>query len=85
VEVTQQPTQHDGDPGGDFTPTTRWLPGELVPDTHTLTLPPDLPAGRYHLWADMYQYPSVRNLEVVSAEVPTDGKRVLLGEIQVEP
>ena len=33
----------------------------------------------------MYQYPSVRNLEVVSAEVPTDGKRVLLGEIQVEP
>jgi hypothetical protein len=85
VEVTQQPTQHDGDPGGDFTPTTRWLPGELVPDTHTLTLPPNLPTGRYHLWADMYQYPSVRNLEVVSAEVPTDGKRVLLGEIQVEP
>ncbi|MEJ2209930.1 MAG: 6-pyruvoyl-tetrahydropterin synthase-related protein [Anaerolineae bacterium] len=85
VEVTQQPTQHDGDPGGDFTPTTRWLPGELVPDTHTLSLPLDLPPGRYHLWADMYQYPSVQNLTVVSAEVPTDGKRVLLGEIQVEP
>lgn len=85
VEVTHQPTQHDGDPGGDFTPTTRWLPGELVPDTHSLSLPPNLPAGRYHLWADMYQYPSVRNLKVASAEVPTDGKRVLLGEIQVEP
>ncbi len=85
AEVTRQPTQHDGDPGGDFTPTTRWLPGELVPDTHSLTLPLDLPVGRYHLWADMYQYPSVRNLTVISAEAPTDGKRVLLGEIQVEP
>lgn len=85
ADVTHQPTQHDGDPGGEFTPTTRWLPGELVPDTHTLTLPRDLPPGRYHLWADMYQYPSVRNLPVISAEAQTDGKRVLLGEIQVEP
>jgi hypothetical protein len=85
AEVTRQPTQHDGDPGGEFTPTTRWLPGELVPDTHSLDLPVDLPPGRYHLWADMYQYPSVRNLSVISAEAPTDGKRVLLGEIQVAP
>ena len=85
AEVTRQPTQHDGDPGGEFTPTTRWLPGELVPDSHSLTLPQDLPPGRYHLWADMYQYPSVRNLSVVSAEAPTDGKRVLLGEVQVVP
>jgi hypothetical protein len=85
AEVTRQPTQHDGDPGGEFTPTTRWLPGELVPDSHSLTLPLDLPPGRYHLWADMYQYPSVRNLSVISAEAPTDGKRVLLGEVQVVP
>jgi hypothetical protein len=85
AEVTRQPAQHDGDPGGDFTPTTRWLPGELVPDTHSLALPPDLPPGRYNLWADMYQYPSVRNLAVISAETDTDGKRVLLGEILVKP
>jgi hypothetical protein len=85
AEVTGQPAQHGGDPGGEFTPTTRWLPGELVPDSHSLTLPQDLPPGRYHLWADMYQYPSVRNLSVVSAEAPTDGKRVLLGEVQVVP
>ena len=83
AEVTRQPTQHDDDPGGNFTPTTRWLPGELVPDKHSLRLPADLTPGRYHLWADMYEYPSVRNLDVVSSDLPHDGKRVLLAEIEV--
>jgi hypothetical protein len=83
AQVTRQPTQHDDDPGGNFTPTTRWLPGELVPDKHSLRLPDDLTPGRYHLWADMYEFPSVRNLVVVSSDLPHDGKRVLLAEIQV--
>jgi hypothetical protein len=83
AQVTRQPTQHDDDPGGNFTPTTRWLPGELVPDKHSLPLPDDLPPGLYHLWADMYEFPSVRNLEVVSSDLPHDGKRVLLAEIEV--
>jgi hypothetical protein len=83
ADITRQPTQHDDDPGGDYTPTTRWLPGELVPDTHRLTLPTDLPPGRYHIWADMYEFPTVRNLTVLSADAPTDGNRVLLGEVRV--
>jgi hypothetical protein len=83
ADITRQPTQHDDDPGGDYTPTTRWLPGELVPDTHYLTLPTDLSPGRYHIWADMYEFPTVRNLTVLSADAPTDGNRVLLGEVRV--
>ncbi len=83
AEVTRQPTQHDDDPGGSFTPTSRWLPGEIVPDTHYLPLPADLPPGRYNLWADMYEYPAVRNLVVLAADAPTDGRRVLLTQIQV--
>ena len=62
VDVTRQPAQHDGDPGGGFSPTTRWLPGELVPDTHHLTLPADLAPGRYRLWAGMYEHEPLRNL-----------------------
>jgi hypothetical protein len=86
--VTSQPVQHDGDPGGGFSPTTRWLPGELVPDTHHLALPVDLAPGRYLLWAGMYEYPTLRNLEIVASEAPTTGSRtavgrVLLGEIEV--
>jgi hypothetical protein len=81
--VTQQPSQHDGDPGGGFTPTTRWLPGELVPDAHPLSLPTDLAPGRYLLWAGMYEHDTVRNLTIRSSEAPSADNRVLLGEIEV--
>jgi hypothetical protein len=84
VDLTRQPAQHDGDPGRGFTPTARWLPGELVPDGHALSLPRDLAPGRYLLWAGMYEFPSLQNLAVVSSDLAHDGTRVLLGEIEVE-
>jgi hypothetical protein len=88
VGVTRQPAQHDGDPSGGFSPTTRWLPGEMIPDTHHLVLPTDLEPGRYLLWAGMYEYDTVRNLSIVGDDgigTPEDGGdgRVLLGEIEV--
>jgi hypothetical protein len=83
TDMTRQPAQHDGDPNGGFTPTTRWLPGELVPDTHHLSLPSGLDPGRYRLWAGMYEHETVRNLAVLSSETPTADGRVLLGEIEV--
>jgi len=76
-------SQHDGDPGGGYTPTTRWLPGELVPDTHTLTLPPDLPPGKYSLWAGMYDYKSGKRLPAVGKSSVEN--RLLLGTIVVSP
>ncbi len=81
--TTRQPAQHDGDPGGGFTPVARWLPGEVVADPHALVLPADLPPGDYRLWAGMYEYPTMHNLSIVAADAPTDGRRVLLGEIEV--
>jgi hypothetical protein len=81
--MTRQPAQHDGDPGSGFTPTTRWLPGELVPDTHHFALPPELEPGRYRLWAGMYEHETIRNLAILSSETPTADGRVLLGEIEV--
>jgi hypothetical protein len=83
--LTRQPSQHDGDPGGEFTPTSRWLPGELVPDMHRLSLPADMAPGRYLLWAGMYEFDTLRNLSVLEAEVPVADGRILLGEIQVLP
>ena len=38
--------QSDSDPVGGYTPTSRWKPGELIPDTHRLRLPSDLPRER---------------------------------------
>jgi hypothetical protein len=81
--MTRQPAQHDGDPGGGFTPTSRWLAGELVPDTHPIRLPVDLPPGQYRLWAGMYPSDTVQNLAVLTAAVPAADGRVLLGELSV--
>ncbi len=37
--------QSDGEPANWSRPTTSWLPGEIISDEHTLTLPADLPEG----------------------------------------
>ena len=46
--------QGDAPPRDGSWPTSRWRPGELVSSTHSLPLPPDLPAGQYTLGAGMY-------------------------------
>jgi hypothetical protein len=46
--------QSDAAPAGWARPTTGWLPGEYVLDTHTLTLPATLPAGPLSLRVGLY-------------------------------
>jgi hypothetical protein len=75
--------QHDGDPVEGFTPTTRWLPGEMVADDHTLLLPLDAPPGRYKLFAGMYEWETVRNLTILTPEAASPNNRILLGEVEV--
>jgi len=66
--------QHDGPPDQGLTPTTRWLPGEIVVDRHTVPLDSVAP-GEYRLVTGMY--------------LPLDngytnlGNLVELGQIQV--
>jgi hypothetical protein len=47
-------TQSDGEPAQWQRPTTGWLPGEIIRDSHQLTLPPDLLPGPYTLLAGLY-------------------------------
>jgi hypothetical protein len=70
--------QHDGDPVGGFTPTTRWRSGELIADRHRLPLPPGLPEGSYPLEAGMYQFQPMRNLQV---EPGSPDGRIHLGDV----
>ncbi len=74
--------QHDAAPVGGFTPTTRWRPGEIIMDTHRLTLPPDLPPGRYALRAGLYEFSNgqFRNL---TTNPPTPDNRVDLGTVDI--
>jgi hypothetical protein len=46
--------QGDGQPSGGAYPTSFWSPGETVLDERSLTLPPDLPPGDYHLVIGLY-------------------------------
>lgn len=68
--------QHDGDPGGGFTPTSRWRSGELIADRHRVPLPSGLPAGEYGLKAGMYRPEPLRNLPL---DPPTADGRIDLG------
>jgi len=47
-------TQSDGIPAEWTRPTTGWLPGEIITDVHTLTMPADAPVGEYVLSAGLY-------------------------------
>ncbi len=73
--------QHDGDPVLGFTPTTRWMAGELIVDRHELVLPQETPPGFYRIFTGMYEYETVRNLTVLEGGAPDN--RIPLGLIEV--
>ncbi|MBL7065377.1 MAG: hypothetical protein ISS49_14385 [Anaerolineae bacterium] len=70
--------QSDGVPANWTRPTTGWLPGEYITDAHTLTIPPDAPAGDYTLYAGLY----VPGGERVTA--PDGSDTILLTTITVQ-
>jgi hypothetical protein len=81
--LTTMWAQQDGDPVGGFTPTTRWLSGEVVADEHALYIPPETPPGTYKLFTGMYEWETVRNLTILTPEAATPNNRILLGEVEV--
>lgn len=75
---------HDGPPANGRYPTETWLPGDIIPDTHSLQLPEDLPPGSYRLQAGLYRPQSGQRLPAQTATGATGNEgSVLLGEINV--
>ena len=64
----------DHQPGGVYYPTTLWKPGEVLLDTHRLTIPADLAPGVYRLTAGLYSWPSMERL----------GEESTVGQLVVE-
>jgi hypothetical protein len=56
--------QHDGSPQGGYAPASSWIPGQTVSDGHSLSLPLDLPPGRYQLVVGLYDPLSGERLAV---------------------
>ncbi len=57
--------QDDSVPLDGAAPTTSWIPGEVVRDRYTLSIPPSAPAGRYTLTIGFYEPLSGRRLPLV--------------------
>jgi hypothetical protein len=70
-------SSHDGPPMGGRYPTGAWLPGDTIPDTHTLAINPALPPGTYRLNVGMYRRPSLERLTVQDAQGEEQPDRVL--------
>jgi len=72
-------SQHDGT----GFPAVSWRAGDVVLSRFALPIPPDLPAGRYQVWAGMYAYPDVTNVSVLDVAGNPAGDRVALGQVEV--
>ena len=70
-------SSHDGQPMSGRYPTGAWLPGDAIPDTHTLAIDPDLPGGIYQLNVGVYRRPSLERLIVKDADGKEQLNRVL--------
>ncbi len=77
--------QQDSEPGFFFTPTTRWQAGEFMEDFHTLAWREgeEPPAGRYLLFAGLYDPTTGQRLPVLDAAGQPAGDQVLLGEFDL--
>jgi hypothetical protein len=74
--------QSDAVPANWTRPTTGWLPGEYILDTHTLTLPDDLPAGEYVLRVGLYDPQTGARVPAAGAGAGAD-QRVEIGSISL--
>ena len=54
-------SQHDGPPGESFSPTTRWEPGEIIPDRHIIPIPSQATLSRIRVGLYTLE-PEFRNL-----------------------
>ncbi len=58
--------QQDKVPYGGVYPTNRWYPGVIVDDDYAITLPPDAPAGEYHIFIGMYDWQTGERLPLTT-------------------
>jgi hypothetical protein len=76
--------QRDQLPAGGDRPTTGWLPGEVISDSYTLSIPAAATPGSYRLRLGMYDAASGQRLPVSGAGIPSGDHLFLPEQIEVE-
>ncbi len=64
-------------------PTSSWPAGQLIPDTHILTLPDELTSGLYRLRIGLYYWQDLAHLEARDVAGSPLGTALTLTEVQV--
>lgn len=76
--------QDDAVPGQGTTPTTGWVSGEVLTDTHRLVVKPETLRGTYRLSVGMYDPITNARLPTTDRTGQTLGDHVLLQDVQIE-
>ncbi|MCP4537982.1 MAG: hypothetical protein GY832_12635 [Chloroflexi bacterium] len=76
--------QHDAEPGDGIKPTTVWEPGQGLIDRYGISLPPDLPPGRYPLIIGLYHVVTGERLAVTLDGEPI-GDHLVLFDVDIIP
>jgi hypothetical protein len=63
--------------------TSSWAPGERAWETLSLLVPPDTPPGRYQVRIGVWLPERRMQLEVAGTELPTTGRAVVAGTLEV--
>ncbi len=78
--------QWDSMPMQGASPTSGWLPGEIIVDTHRVLMMKDTPPWKYDIFVGMYDSVTGQRLHMSSTTSPVSDQRVWLTRIQaVEP
>jgi hypothetical protein len=75
--------QHDSEPDEGKYPTSQWVPGALVRDTHPLLIPPDLPPGTYSIQVGIYLEQTLERLSVLRSSEPSQNNAIKVGSVEV--
>ncbi|NLF66229.1 MAG: hypothetical protein GX579_16685 [Chloroflexi bacterium] len=77
--------QRDQPPAGGSRPTTGWLPGEIIADEYSLTVPAGAPPGLYRLRVGIYDPAAGERLPAGGTNVPAGDHFFLPQSVEVTP
>lgn len=83
AEDSSLAAQHDGYPADGASPTSTWLPGATVVDTHGLAIDQDAPEGVYVLQVGLYDGWTGERLPLLDDQQQYRDTRVVLSKLRV--
>ena len=76
--------QADSPPMAGKYPTSVWDAGEVIADSHTLSLAPDLPAGEYKIAIGLYDPETGQRVPIVDEDGQVSGDHVIISGLALE-